>query len=109
MWSVFLNASLGLAMIVTICYTYGDMEALGETSTGYAFIQLFYNTTHSLVGTSIMTIIVILTILASTIAVTATASRQIWSFARDKGVPFSGAIARVSWIFFPSPKYSRPS
>lgn len=99
MWSVVLNSLLGLAMVITICYTYGDMAAISQTPTGYPFIEVFHNSTQSLAGTSIMTIIVILTILASTVAVTATASRQIWSFARDNGVPFSAAVSRVRCTF----------
>lgn len=99
MWSTVLNAILGLAMAITICYTWGDIDEVRETVTGYPFIQIFYNTTQSLAGTTVMVLIVILTILASTIAVTATASRQLWSFARDNGLPFSPSISRVSWIF----------
>jgi Amino acid permease len=97
MWSTYLNSILGLAMVITICYTAGDINEIRKTATGYPFIQIFYNATQSLAGTTIMTIIVILTILASAIAVTATASRQIWSFARDNGVPFSSRVSRVSW------------
>lgn len=97
MWSMVLNATLGLAMVITICYTLGDVDEIRETPTGYPFIQVFYNTTQSLAGASIMIMVIILTLLASTIAVTATASRQIWSFARDRGVPFSSAVSRVSW------------
>jgi amino acid transporter len=98
MWSTVLNSAMGLAMVITICYTWGDMDAIAATKTGYPFIQVFYNTTQSMAGAIIMTTIVILTLLASTIAVTATASRQIWSFARDKGVPFSATISRVSMM-----------
>jgi choline transport protein len=97
MWSTVLNSSLGLAIVLTVCYIWGDMDELRETPTGYPFIQIFYNATQSLAGTSIMAIIVLLTLLGSTIAVTATASRQIWSFSRDEGVPFSSVISRVSW------------
>jgi choline transport protein len=90
-----LNSLLGLAMVITVCYTWGDTTSLVESSTHYPFIQIFYNTTHNLAGTSIMTTIIIITIVGSGIAVTATASRQIWSFARDNGVPFSIVISRV--------------
>ncbi|KAF7503562.1 hypothetical protein GJ744_003635 [Endocarpon pusillum] len=96
MWSTCLNSLLGLAMVITICYTIGDIDSVLETETGYPFIQIFYNTTQSLAGASVMTVVIILTILASTIATTASASRQIWSFARDKGVPFSSTISRVT-------------
>lgn len=99
MWSTVLNATLGLAMVITICYTLGDVDEIRETPTGYPFIQVFYNVTQSLAGASIMVTIIILTIFASTIAVTAAASRQAWSFARDKGAPFSSAVSRLSWIF----------
>jgi len=96
MWSTVLNSTLGLAIVITICYTWGNMDAIAATKTGYPFIQVFYNTTHSMAGAIIMTTIVILTLLGSAIATTATASRQIWSFARDQGVPFSAFISRVS-------------
>ena len=63
---------------------------------GYPFIQLFYNTTNSLAGTNIMTLVVILTLTSSAIAEVATASRQIWSFARDRGIPGYRWVAHVS-------------
>lgn len=97
MWSTVLNSALGLAMVLTVCYTWGDMDELRETPTGYPFIQIFYNATQSLAGTSVMTIIVLITLLGSTIAVAATASRQIWSFSRDKGVPYSSIVSQVSY------------
>lgn len=98
MWSTALNAALGFAMVITIVFTWGDMEEIRQTPTIFPFIQVFYNTTQSLPGTAVMTVIIILTLLASTIAVTATASRQIWSFARDNGVPFSASVSRVSFL-----------
>lgn len=94
-WSEILNAILGLVVVVTIIFTWGDMAEILSTPTAYPFIQIFYNTTQSYVGTDIMTAILIITLTASCTAVTATASRQIWSFARDNGVPFSSVVARV--------------
>ncbi len=98
MWSSALNAVLGFAMVITIVFTWGDMDEIRQTPTLYPFIQVFYNTTQSIAGTSVMTVIVMLMVFASTIAVTATASRQIWSFARDYGVPFPGVVSRVSLL-----------
>ena len=43
-----------------------------------------------------MTLIVILTLTSSAIAEVATASRQLWSFARDKGIPGYRWIAHIS-------------
>lgn len=96
MWSSFLNSILGLVMVITICYTWGDMDEIRLTKTGFPFIQIFYNTTQSRTGTSLMVMIIILTILSSVLAGHATASRQLWSFARDHGVPCSQHFSRVS-------------
>lgn len=82
-------------MVITMCYTWGDMEAISKTPTGYPFIQIFYDTTQSRAAATVMTLLVILPLLGSAIAVTAAASRQIWSFARDKGPPLS---AFISWV-----------
>lgn len=85
-------------MVITIVFTWGDMEDIRQTPTLYPFIQVFYNTTQSLAGAAVMTVIIILTLLASAIAITATASRQIWSFARDNGVPYSAIVSRVGLL-----------
>ena len=43
-----------------------------------------------------MTCIVMLLMAAAAIGVMATASRMLWAFARDNGVPFSNQLGRVS-------------
>ncbi len=42
-----------------------------------------------------MTEVIVVTLLCSVIAEIAAASRQIWSFARDGGLPFSGFLSKV--------------
>lgn len=95
MTSVGLNAFLGLVMVLTLCFTMGEDDSILETRTGYPFIQLYYNATQSYVGTNIMVLIVTIIIIASGIPLVTTGSRQLWSFARDGGVPFSTWVARV--------------
>jgi choline transport protein len=46
-----------------------------------------------------MTSIIILNFTAAAIAVLATSSRQLWAFARSKGVPFSTWLAPVRFQF----------
>ena len=99
MWSTYANAFLGFIMVITLIFTMGDLEKIAETATGYPFIQVFYNATGSKAGTSVMTLCIILPLTGSVIACIATASRQIWSFARDQGIPFSGTIRHVSAPF----------
>jgi hypothetical protein len=48
-------------------------------------IQVFYNATQSVAGTSVMVTIIIIILLSACVGQVATSSRQIWSFARDKG------------------------
>jgi amino acid transporter len=96
MTAVTVNGVLGFVMLVTICFTLGDVNNILSSPTGYPFIQIFFNTTGSYAATNAMTAILILTLTASTITEVATASRQLWSFARDQGVPFASFFGHVS-------------
>ena len=90
-----LNAFLGLLMVITLIFTWGNLSEVADTATGLPFLQILYDVTKSLVAVDVLAAVVIITLTASVIAVVATASRQIWAFARDNGVPFSRAIAYV--------------
>ncbi|KAJ5710387.1 hypothetical protein N7488_004543 [Penicillium malachiteum] len=96
MSSVAVNGVLGFIMLVTLCFTLGEVDSVLETPTGFPFIQIFYNTTGSLPATNAMTAVLVITLTASTITEVATASRQLWSFARDEGIPFSSFFAYVT-------------
>lgn len=95
MWSTYLNSFLGLIVVVTLIFTWGDMEAIATSPTGYPFLAVFDNTTNSHAGSSVLAAILVITLTASCVAVVATASRQIWAFARDNGVPFSAFLRQV--------------
>lgn len=95
MWSMGLNAFLGFLMVVTLIFTWGNLSEIAETETGMPFLQILFDVTDSLAAVDIPAAAVIITLTASVIAVVATASRQIWAFARDNGVPFSRIISQV--------------
>ncbi|KAK1144230.1 hypothetical protein N8T08_005643 [Aspergillus melleus] len=95
MAAVGVKAVLGFTMIITICFTLGDLTTILASPTGYPFIQIIQNMTRSYAATNTMTFALILTLIASTITEVATASRQLWSFARDGGVPFSSFFSYV--------------
>lgn len=97
------NGGLMFVTCITICYCIGDLDsgkfssvdarsladslnAVLSTPTGYPFIQIFYNSTQSLAGTNTMTAIVIILSLFSNVTITAGSSRQLFAFARDKGI-----------------------
>lgn len=104
---------LGFIMAIALTITLGNVDeiltsatgtqihpqydqACADPNTGYAFIQIFYNTTRSYVGASIRTLVIILTLVSSAIAEVATASRELWSFARDRGISSHRWIAHIS-------------
>ncbi|KAM0799525.1 amino acid/polyamine transporter I [Usnea florida] len=98
-WGVILNVILGYIAVFTLCFIITDPSAILSTTTGYPFIQLCYNTTNSYAGTDVMVAIVVVALVCAVIAEIATASRQIWSFARDGGLPFSPFLSKVSPSF----------
>jgi amino acid transporter len=56
---------------------------------------MFYSSTQSHGAASFMTGVIILCETAGTIASLAAASRQLWAFARNRGLPFSNFFAPV--------------
>lgn len=90
------NGLLGFAMLITLVYTVGDVESVVSTPTGYPFIQVFANGTGSIGGATGMTAVLIILSLFGALTNVASASRQLFAFARDQGVPFSNFFAYVS-------------
>jgi amino acid transporter len=70
-------------------YTVGAVPTILQSKTGIPFIDMFYNATKSYAAKDVMTAIMVINLTASSIAVLATASRQLWAFARNRGLPFS--------------------
>jgi choline transport protein len=96
MASVVLNGSLAFIMSVTLIFTLGDVESVLSGVTGYPFIQIFYNATQSYAGTNVLTAIVIIMLTGCCISELAASSRQVWSFARDQGLPGWSWLSKVS-------------
>ncbi|KAI7232839.1 amino acid transporter-like protein [Hortaea werneckii] len=95
MWSVAPNACLGLLVILTLAFCSGNIEEVLQTRTGEPFVQIFYNATGSKAASSVMVAIVIILLISCCFSEVATASRQLWSFARDKGLPASSWLDQV--------------
>jgi amino acid transporter len=90
------NGLIGFAMMVTTLYCLGDAESVLGTTTGFPFIQIFYNSVGTVRGAVGMGAIVLILTWACATGITTTASRMTWSFARDKGTPFSRILSKVS-------------
>ena len=94
--TVIINGVLGFAILIAILFCIGDIDSALTTPTGYPFIAIFVQATNSNAGASAMTAIVVGVLILGSIGVLTTASRMLWAFARDNGVPASKYISRVS-------------
>lgn len=82
-------------MIITLAFTAGDIPSILDSPTGEPFIQIFHNGTGSRAGATVMTAIVVILLISCCFSEVATASRQLWSFARDNGFPGSSWLSHV--------------
>lgn len=94
--SVVINGLTGFAFLLTILFCTQDFEAALASPTRYPIMEIFRQATRgSLVGGTVMSAFIALMATHATIPLMAAASRMVWAFARDKGLPFSSALSRV--------------
>jgi hypothetical protein len=114
---------LGFVMVVTFCFCITDVVtmivestsvfpyvdvrsrlcAFGSRALSLSHLQIFQSATGSTAGTiALVSIITALNICAN-LSVLAAGSRQVWSFARDEGMPFSGWLRKITVIGTPIP------
>lgn len=93
-WTLILNGTTGFIMVITFAFCIGDLEAAIAPSYTYAYIGVFYTATGNKAGSTVMACLIVLMCLCSTISNIATASRQMFAFARDRGLPFSNFLCR---------------
>jgi hypothetical protein len=94
-WAIVLNGTTGFIMAVTFAYCIGPIDAAIHPPYFFAFIGTFYNATGSKAGATAMTCIITLLTLCSAISNVATASRQMFAFARDRGLPAADFLSYV--------------
>lgn len=81
--------------MVTFCFSVGNIEEAVTSPTGQAYIQVFYTATKSRSGATAMSSIVTLLTFFNAVNNVASASRQLYAFARDNGLPFSSFLSYV--------------
>ena len=82
-------------MVITFAFCIPDVDKAIYPTYVFTYIDVFYNSTQSRAAASVMAALITLMCLCSTISAVATASRQIFAFARDRGLPFSSFLCRV--------------
>lgn len=97
MYTIFINGGLGLAIIIAMLFCMQSLpDALAAVDTVfYPALQIFYSATRSTTGACLMAGIVFVLSVAASVGIYASASRMMWSFARDKGLPFSGHLVKA--------------
>ena len=96
MWTFYINGSTGLIFLVSVLFAIPSVEDALADPTGYPFFYIFkLAMPDTNVGTNILTVLTIWTLMVGNVSFTASCARQAWSLARDRGLPFSNWIARM--------------
>ncbi|KAI4137766.1 MAG: hypothetical protein LQ341_004996 [Variospora aurantia] len=93
-----LNGLLGLGTLLSMLYVTPNIDAVLESPSGqlgYPFMQVVLDSVGSYAGATVMICIVISMFTFACIAFLATASRIVFAFGRDKGLPFWQTMATV--------------
>ncbi|UDD57211.1 hypothetical protein AFCA_004721 [Aspergillus flavus] len=99
-WTLILNGATGFVMVVTYAFCVGNIDEVLESQTGFPFIQVFLNSTGSVKAATGMTVVIMVMQFCAAISNVATTSRQVYAFARDQGLPFSGILCQVRMCTF---------
>ena len=97
--TTFLNGILGFGILIALLFVTVDIKAALESPTGslgFPFMQIFYDATGSRSGASVMIVIIIIMDICAAIAFLATASRIVFAFGRDRGLPFWRQMSKVN-------------
>lgn len=88
---------MAFAIVLGMLFCLTNIEAAIEASETiyYPFLEIFYASVNSRAGACVMASLVLMLAIVSTVGIYASASRMVWSFARDKGLPFSGHLVKV--------------
>ncbi|KAK3683178.1 hypothetical protein LTR37_020491 [Vermiconidia calcicola] len=94
-WAFVLNLVLMLLTNLTFMFCIPHPGHILNTPTGIPYIQLFYDATQSLAGASICVVKILVDLGFAGVSEQACASRQLWAFSRNNGVPFSSYLRHV--------------
>jgi choline transport protein len=93
--SILINGITGFAMLIATLYCIGDIDSALNTPTGYPLIEIFTQATRSIGGGTALSACLVTMFCCATLTVVATASRQLWAFARDNAVPNAKQVGSV--------------
>ena len=91
-----INGAIGFGTIIAALFCLGDPNTISDTNFSYPIIAILVQVTKSKGGSAVMVALILLVGLGLDIGIMAAASRMLWSFARDQGVPAWRYISKVS-------------
>ncbi|CAE6997917.1 GABA permease [Pyrenophora teres f. teres] len=94
--SVYIGFFTGFAWLIALCFCIGDLEATGSTATGVPVIEIIFNSTGNVAGTSTLASMIAMIGIFAANSLMAEGSRAVYAFARDNGLPFSNVWSKVS-------------
>ncbi|KAF2853998.1 GABA permease [Plenodomus tracheiphilus IPT5] len=94
--SVYIGFFTGFIWLIALCFCIGDLETTGSTATGVPVIEIIFNSTGNIAGTSTLASMIAIIGLVSANSLMAEGSRAVYAFARDNGLPFSSTLSKVS-------------
>ncbi|KAI4240053.1 MAG: hypothetical protein LQ352_007731 [Teloschistes flavicans] len=89
------NYITSFVVVVTLMFCLGDIETVLKSPTGQPYIAVVLNATHSVPATKLLAVIILILVVSCSVNGVTTTSRQLWSFARDGGLPCSAWLSQV--------------
>ncbi|KAK4981162.1 hypothetical protein LTR28_003411 [Elasticomyces elasticus] len=90
-----INYVLGFVITVTFMFTLGDLNIDLASVTGQPWVAVVQNSTKSFAATVVLLVVMIIMFTFCAINEVTTSSRQVFAFARDKGLPFHVWLSTV--------------
>ncbi|KAL2054419.1 hypothetical protein ABVK25_005167 [Lepraria finkii] len=89
------NYITSFIIVVTLMFCLGDIESVVQSPTGQPYIAVVLNATNSVPATKFFAVIILILVTSCSVNGVTTTSRQLWSFARDGGLPYSSWLSQV--------------
>ncbi|KAF2648994.1 amino acid transporter-like protein [Lophiostoma macrostomum CBS 122681] len=94
-FSTLFNGVMGFAMMLAILFSTPDILTATESPTGFPFMTIFETAMGHAAATALVIVITAVNVV-SVSSVLATASRMLWAFSRENGLPGSSWIVKVN-------------
>ncbi|KAL7268833.1 hypothetical protein RUND412_008523 [Rhizina undulata] len=93
-YAVLIGTATGFTLLTSLLFCMGDLEQVISSPHG-PLLEIFYNATGSRVIAVCLDMFPLLCLVFATTGIMTTASRMVYAFARDNGLPFSPQLSKI--------------